>query len=113
MQKIESAPVNVSSGIGVSFPSKDSTGIIHQLQTKVLKQQRQMDRMRRQLSSSGDVLSSDVESGSEFGDDADLLLDATLTSEPLVLPDFALEDDNAGSNPAIDHTNSLATLTAS
>ena len=80
-------------------PSKDSTEIIHQLQTKILKQQRQLDRLRRQLSTSGNAADlSDVDSASDFGDecdDTDLVLDATLTSEHL--EDFSLHENGENS----------------
>lgn len=66
-----------------SSPVKDSSGIIHQLQSTVLKQQRDLDRLRRKVSTTGDVLSlDDGDSVSDIGDDDDdLLFDATLTDD--------------------------------
>ena len=82
LKKIEDQPASPSTGQLPSSPTKDSSGIIHQLQSTVLKQQRELDRLRRTMSTTGEVLSlADDDSVSDIGDDDDLLFDATLTED--------------------------------
>uniref|UniRef100_H2XSI7 Uncharacterized protein n=2 Tax=Ciona intestinalis TaxID=7719 RepID=H2XSI7_CIOIN len=65
---------------GCNGDSTDSSEIIHQLQRKVLKQQRMIDSLR---SREGHMTAS----SSECSDDGDLLFDATITSRdsPLLI----------------------------
>ena len=63
--------------------------------------------MRRQMSSDVGVVLSDADSASDLGDDADLLLDATLTSD--ALRDFAahVEHDPTNTSPTVPNSVSL------